>query len=505
MGDLVTTSDFLPSGYKGVLLVLSVPGLYCLMVLLGRYLKRRHGVKLGYLHHLFSLGVAIWIPAALFDLDFPSRQHVGAITVLLGAIFVIALVDRYVWDLYFQQRHHVRVPKFLSEVARLTIVLVAIFLVLDIGYKQTIHGLLIAPGIAAVVIGLAMQDLMGNIISGMALQVGKPFRHGDWLMVDNRYAEVMEVNWRSTRLRTIDDISIEIPNRDLAKATIINLNQPERRHAMRIPVNIDSTAAPTRVKDVLAHAAANAKGVAPEPKPKAYLKNFGDYANEYEVKFWMDDHGAYNEVCDAIRTNIWYALQRHGIKIPFPVRTVQLERPARTKQQETQSTARIILRQQTLFKCLNDDQLDTLLPRGRVVHFGRGETLIQQGERGDSMFILVDGEANVVVERNGSPTHVAALSSGDCFGEMSLLTGEKRSATVVANTDCEVVEIGKTVIAHSLKENPELLGKLSELLARRQMETEGIVTANTRPSVAEAKQTEYQATFVDKLRLFFEL
>ena len=121
------------------------------------------------------------------------------------------------------------------------------------------------------------------------------------------------------------------------------------------------------------------------------------------------------------------------------------------------------------------------------------------------MFILVNGEADVVAERNGQQTHIASLKSGDCLGEMSLLTGEQRSATVVATTDCEAVEIGKPVLAGSLREDPELLTKLGELLARRQMETEGILAADTLPEVVAAKKTEYQATFVGKLSKFFEL
>ncbi len=495
----------LPNSYKDVLLLLTVPGLYCLLRVLGRQLKRRHGVRLGYLYHLFALGISTCVPLSLFHIDFRYTRDLASLTTILGSLFVIALVDRFVWDLYFHQKHKVKVPKFLSEVARLAIIVIAIFFVLDVGYGQTIKGLLIAPGIAAVVIGLAMQDLMGNIIAGIALQVGKPFQHGDWLLVDGRYAEVLEITWRSTRLRTEDEISIEIPNRDLAKQTIINLNLPSRLHAMRLSVNIDYAAPPTRVKDVLLHATANAKGVAPEPKPRVYLKHFGDYAIEYEMKFWMDNFMHYSEICDAIRTNVWYGLHRHGIRIPMPVRTVQLERPARDKQQEVQATARLILRQQPLFKCLADDQLDAMLPRGHSAHFGAGETLIQQGDKGESMFILVNGEANVTVQRDGAPVHVASLSSGDCFGEMSLLTGERRSATVIAHTDCEVVEIGKPVLANSLKENPELLHKLSDLLAQRQMRTDGIMAVNTHASVAEARQTQYKATFADKLKLFFEL
>jgi small-conductance mechanosensitive channel len=487
-----------------LLVAIIAPALYYLMVILGRRLKRKQGVRLGILYHAFSLGFAVFLPAALLLPDWTIVHHIGAFTVIFGGVFVISLVDRYVWELYFKQLQNVDVPKFLPEVVRLAILTVAAFWALQHFYGQTVSGLIIAPGIAALVIGFAMQDSLGNIISGIALQAGKPYAHGDWLLIENRYAEVIEVNWRATRLRTNDDIVIEIPHRQMASQTIVNVNRPTTRHAMRVSVGLDYSAPPSRVKDVLLHATANAKGVAPEPRPKVYLKNFGDSSIEYEIKFWLDDHRYYNEVCDSIRTNVWYSLQRHGIKIPFPTRTVQLERPARTKQQEVQSAARQILRQQPLFKSFSDDQLDALFPRGQITNYGRGERLIEQGANGDSMFLLVKGEANVVVNRNGFDTHVASLRSGDCFGEMSLLTGEKRSASVVADSDCEVVEIGKPVLANSLKENPELLTKLSTLLAQRQMENEGIL-AQTETSIIRAKQSEYQTTFIDKLRVFFEL
>src|SRR4051812_14091599 len=112
--DLGNTSNLLSAGYRDLLLVLCVPGLYCLMVVLGRRLKRRHGVRLGYLYHLFALGIAICLPASLFNVNFPHFREVGSFTAILGALFLIALIDRYIWELYFQQRHRVKVPKFLS-------------------------------------------------------------------------------------------------------------------------------------------------------------------------------------------------------------------------------------------------------------------------------------------------------------------------------------------------------------------------------------------------------
>src|SRR2546428_7118243 len=233
------------------MLAVATPGLYCLLLLAGRQLKRRHGVRLGWLYHLFALGLAVYLPALLLNLQWPFLRHLGAAVVILGATFIIALVDRYIWDLYFQARHGVTVPKFLTEVVRLAILVVAIFLVLEFGYGQTMKGLLIGPGVAAVIIGLAMQDLAGNIIAGLALQGGKSFVQGDWLILDNRHAEVIEINWRSTRLRTLDDISIEIPNREIARQTIVNLNRPQRRHALRLPITLDYAAPPSQVKELL--------------------------------------------------------------------------------------------------------------------------------------------------------------------------------------------------------------------------------------------------------------
>jgi small-conductance mechanosensitive channel/CRP-like cAMP-binding protein len=496
---------YLSEASKNLLLALAVPGLYCLMLLIGRRLKRVHRVRLGWSYHLFSLSLAALVVALVGGLGGPFLPHLIAVVATFGTLFLLALVDRYLWERHFKEGRGVDVPRFVTEIVRLAVLIIALFLVLTYVYGQTVRGLLIAPGLAALITGFALQDLLGNIIAGVSLQIGKPFVKGDWLILDHQHAEVVEINWRSTRLRTTDEIVIEIPNRQIANATVTNLSRPTRRHAMRLSIGIDYGALPTRVKEVLVHAAANAKGVLPEPEPKAFLKNFGDSSIEYEIKFWLEDHSQYSDICDAIRTNAWYELRRQGIRLPFPTRTVQIERPAPNRQAEVHAAARTILRQQPLFRSLTDGQLDALLPRSRVLHFGRGEKLIEQGANGDSMFILMDGEANVLVDRNEVKAQVASLKSGDCFGEMSLLTGERRRATVIANTDCEVVEIAKPVLANLLKEFPELLDKLSELLAHRELENEGIVAAQSRSGLITAKQTEYKANVMSRLRKFFEL
>jgi CRP-like cAMP-binding protein len=121
------------------------------------------------------------------------------------------------------------------------------------------------------------------------------------------------------------------------------------------------------------------------------------------------------------------------------------------------------------------------------------------------MFVLLSGAAEVSISKNGTSIPVATLKAPDCFGEMSLLTGERRTATVRAETDCQVMEIGKPVMAEVLRAAPDCLERLSELLARRKMETEGLLKEAVSEGHHAGKEREYTANFLHRLRTFFEL
>jgi small-conductance mechanosensitive channel len=127
-----------------------------------------------------------------------------------------------------------------------------------------------------------MQDLLGNVIAGIALEFGKPFKTGDWLAIDGLHAEVIEVNWRSTRLRTTDDIHLDIPNKTIAGSKITNFSYPTRQHALRLTVGFDYNVPPNFAKDVLARAAGEAKGVLATPPPHVFLKDFGESSIIYD-------------------------------------------------------------------------------------------------------------------------------------------------------------------------------------------------------------------------------
>jgi small-conductance mechanosensitive channel/CRP-like cAMP-binding protein len=474
---------------------------------IGRLLKRRAGVRLGVWFQLFCLTLAFYAALWVYGVQAPWRNHVGAIVTLLGTGVLLALVDRYVWQSYFEGKRQTPIPHFVRQVVALAVFLIALLLVLSFGYhaERELKGIVVTSGALAIILGFAAQNLLGGFIAGAAIQIGRPYKVGDWLQLQERFAEVMEINWRSTRLRTNDGIYLDIPNNEIVRQTIVNLHYPTPLHAMRLRVGVDYNTPPNKVKDALYRAAVNAEGVVPDPKPKVFVIDFADSAVVYEVKYWMGNHAFFNDVTDAIRTNIWYEFKRQQITIPFPIRTLQIQRKQTETAADARDEARAILRSEPLFQCLEDDQLSRLLESAQFSRFGRGERIIEEGSTDDSMFVLLRGVAQVSVAKDSTRIRVGVLRAGDCFGEMSLLTGESRTATVRADGDCEVLEIDKTAMAQIFRESPECLNQLSELLAKRRMETEGIVKDATQPHDQASKEREYRATFLSRLKTVFEL
>jgi small-conductance mechanosensitive channel/CRP-like cAMP-binding protein len=474
---------------------------------IGRFLKRRAGVQLGLLFQLFCLTLAFYAAIAVYGVRAPWRFHIGAAAILLSTALVVALVNRYVWDLYYEKKRQTTIPHFLREVVGGIIFLIVLLIVLSYGYhaEAQLKGLLAGSGLVAIILGFAGQNLFAGIIGGISIQLNRPYKLGDWLKVGETYGEVREINWRSTRLCTNDDIYLDIPNNEMVSHQIVNLHYPTEVHAMRIRIGIDYTVPPNRVKDALGRAAQKAKNVLPNPPVRVFLVDFSDYAMTYEIKFYMGNHSRINETNDSVRTNVWYELKRQGITIPFPIRTLQVERKKVPPAQEEQAEAFSILRDDPLFECLSEEQLNQMVNQARLKLFGRGEPVIEEGAAGESMFVMLRGAANVFVSKNGSKIQVATLRAGDCFGEMSLLTGEPRSATVRADGDCYVMEIGKPVMGKVLSDAPTCMEQLSQLLAQRRMQTEGILKEAKSTDEHALTERQYTANFLQRLRTFFQL
>ncbi len=477
---------------------------YLTLLCVGRVIKRRLGVPLGWFYHMFCFAMGLFVPSIMSrfkDFD-PADRHIDAAVVLTGAFVAISFVRHYIFETR-SRKDNATVPKFVSQLVSILIVLAAVAVVLQFIYEQPVPGLLAGAGVVGIVLGLALQPTLGNMFSGFAIYFGGQFKAGDWLLIEEHHAQIVEINWRSTRLRTIDDIYLDIPNSKITDQMVINYDYPNNLHGMLLEIGLDYEAQPTLVRQVLIDAALNCPHVLREPAPNVYLKEFASSSVNYELRFWLNNHNFYKDAYSEIHTNLWYALRRNNISIPYPIQA-EYSYKFPSPRQDTDQVTREALKKVIFYPCLTAPQFEQILQGANIVAFGEGENIVRQGAEAGPMYVLINGQAEVLVLSHGTTTPVAKMGPGDCIGEMSMLAGEPRSATVRALKDCEAVEVKKETLAPVMADSPELIEALSDLLAKRRLQNEGVI-AGASGAAHQDKQKDYRAGFLHKIKSFFEI
>jgi len=344
--------------------------------------------------------------------------------------------------------------------------------------------LVTTSAVSAVVIGFALQDTLGNAFAGLAIQSEKPFHVGHWVKVGDFEGRVAEVTWRATKLRTKQGNFAILPNNIVAKEAIINFSEPAAPLRLEVEVGASYLVPPNKVKAAMMEALRHSSRVLTAPAPDVVLVAFDASAITYRARFWIDDYAADEISRDEVRTAIFYAFQRHDIEIPYPIQ-VQYERSF-----ETADAATRLAEQERLLAGV--DLLASLPPEARtqiamgapMAVYGSGETIVRQAEEGQSMFVVLAGEVRVVLEPRRD--EVARIQRGGYFGEMSLLTGEPRSATVLAAGDVTVVEIGADLFRRVISAHPEAIEKIGMAALMRRAELNQVRSATSETATIEA-------------------
>ncbi len=455
--------------------------------------------------HLFALSLGTWIAGRMFFIREAWVDHVGAALIFTTTLFLWVVFDRLICGAWLAHRRKVHIPIILRQLGGVLIFLVAASCILKWGYQLELTALFATSGIAAVILGFAMQDLLSNVIAGFSIHMTRAYRVGDWLLLGEKgdRAEVTEINWRSTRLVNNDQISFELPNSEVVKHSIVNLNYPTPEHGIRLRFGLDYDVPPAMAKQALLAAIANVQGISESPAPSVFLTDFGDSSVIYELRVWMRHASLYNAVCDGIRTALWYELKRRDIRIPYPIRSLEIRKPNEPGYfADAKARASEIVAGKAL-DCLTAEEARSLVANGRIVLYGPGEALVSGGDVGNSMFVILDGGVQVTGKSEiGSLVVLAELGSGDTFGEISLLTGEARNATVSAVTDTLVLEIRKTDISPLIVANPTLAGSLGELLERRQTATREALRGNTGKAESESSPPQ-RRSWTERICDFF--
>jgi small-conductance mechanosensitive channel/CRP-like cAMP-binding protein len=354
---------------------------------------------------------------------------------------------------------------------------------------------LATTAVGAVVIGFALQDTLGNLFSGLAIQIEKPFRVGHWVTIAGTEGLVSEVTWRATKIRTKAGNFVVVPNSVVAKETITNYSEPTQETRLEVDVGAGYETPPNEVKRVIAHALRNDPLILASREPEILILDFASSAVTYRVRVWTTDFAADMRVRDRVRSHIYYAFRRHGINIPYPIQ-VQIEQSPAADVGTVKTT---LLDGVEIFAALTGEQREQLAAASRVELFEAGQDIVREGEAGTSMFVLKRGEATVTLAQTAG--EVARHREGGFFGEMSLLTGDARSATVTAATDCELIEIGADAFRRVVLADAAILDQVTAAVSKRRLElAQHRSTRTMEPAVAEAPHT-----LVDRVRRFLRL
>ena len=389
---------------------------------------------------------------------------------IIGYLFVKALNSLF-FSLAYQLKR-IDAPTLIRNI--FTIVAFTIFFLIAFTFlfpDVNLGALFTTSAIFGVILGLALQDTLGNFFAGISLQADRPFQVGDVITVGaQRHTGVVEeISWRAIKIRTFQNHVVLIANSNAAKEPI-EVCPRDNLNARVVFFNTLYTDSPAKTIHVAREAVRETDNVSEKVTPIVRIRNLGDNGVDYEVKYWLEDYAKYNDTDALIRQRLWYAFRRAGLNFAFPTRTLYVERPGRVAQRDGDGGAITErLSAVDIFAPLSVDET-SMLAQAAVRHvFAPGETVIRAGDEGSSMFVVHKGRVRVQVSENGRPRTVATLNEGDFFGEMALFTGEPRTANVLALEETEVLEIGHAAMKRVFDTNPDLVESLSFIMAERRM------------------------------------
>lgn len=445
-----------------------------------------------------------------FLLDFAAMAKVlaGTSSAQLGAAAALALVScgmiKLLLDAADSAAHRSRAH--FSTIFKDLLMMLLFTMVVMAVLTEEIHvdpmPLLASSAVVAVVLGLALQETLGNVFSGITLQLGKPFAPGDWVRSGNHLGRVQGISWRATTVITRANEKLEIPNAMLAKDIVVNYSNGIV--ADEISIGLSYEAPPNYVREVVLEALRDVGGVLQSPPPDIFTWEYADYAVRYRIKYWLADYADVERVHDAVTTGLWYLLRRKAIEIPYPIRTFRTQ-PQTAITNGVEDFERQImaeLRQVDFLRDLRDDELRLLLPGVTVLKFGAGEVIVHEGDQGDSLYMIRRGAVEVVATgTDGKQVHLHDLRHPAFFGEMALMTGEPRTATIRARNDAELLELSRDGFTELFKSHPEAAARMGEVIALRMNERRELLVANAHDDGAHTRAS----WLLNKMRTIFNL
>ena len=380
-------------------------------------------------------------------------------------LFAKHFIDGFVGSIYLGKIKKRPVDHILLDVIKLVILMVLCLAGLKSLLNVDPGSIVTSSAILTAVIGLSMQDTIGSLISGLLIQVEKPFKLGDWISVAGLEGRVVAISWRYTKIETQDRNFVIITNNAMAKDNLVNYNAPIAQVRRRVEIGVHYDVPPVKVKAALMAVALRNPKVLKNPPPRVFLAGYGDSAINYQLFYFIEDLALHRDVVDELYSSIWYQFKQEGIEIPYPMRNIiNRETGAAGSNQAIIG----VLRGIPLFEGMGDEDLGILVNSSLVKVFAPGFKLVSAGAHDATLYVVLDGE--VAVNKGGHD--LARLGMGSFFGEMSLLTGEPRSADVITTEATRCLIVDREGFKVLLEKSPLVLRNVNEMFRKRSQEGE---------------------------------
>lgn len=385
-------------------------------------------------------------------------------------ISVVRFLNFLIFGAAFRGNDHKNeISSLLRSVLSIVIYIVAFFIIFNSQYpKVDLAALFTTSTILGIVIGLALQDTLGNLFAGVALQADQPFQVGDVISLSERGQGVVEnVSWRGVKIRTFQNKLLVISNSVLGKETI-EVAPRDNLNARLVFFSTLYAHSPANTIQTIREAVRQVENVSPKIRPLVRIRNLGESGVEFEIKYWLEDYSKFNDTDALIRQRVWYVFRREGIEFAYPTRTIHTETITQDAAfTETPDEIFNRLSSVPIFAPLSDEETRKLAQGTTARVFAPSEAIVRKGQAGNSMFVINRGAVKVQILDDGFPKTINRIGENDFFGEMSLLTGQPRSATIVAEEETEVLQIKKRALKPILESNPDLVKAICDIIEER--------------------------------------
>ena len=394
----------------------------------------------------------------------PMTNAFKVVLWLTGAWLISAMLNRFVFGPYILRRTGAPMPGIVANTIAAVMLLLAIFGIAHFVFGGRLSGLLATSGVVTIVIGFSIREMIADFFSGVAISVEQPYRMGDWIEVQpGVVGRVIEMNWRATRLVTESEQSIIVPNNDLASRLFVNYSMPQPEFRESLEVILSHTTDSNRAQNILRAAVLATEGLAPDRSPDVKILRFDERGVVYAVRFWVSDYAHRANLLHRVAKNILQHLDQVGIVLPVAQSEVFLTRN-RPRQRERRIDSRGLLSRIDWLDALNMEELEQLASAVVSQQYAAGEVIVRAGASGGSLYLLVEGTLEATA---ASGERFGQIEPGEAFGEMSLLTGEPRSATVTAQTEAFVLKLSRSDFVPILRARPAIAKRLGEVMASR--------------------------------------